>query len=165
MSKKSKIGVTSFMNDPQGRNCKTVEGLLADYMDILAGQFNFTWETHGSLDDNWGTRPISGPANKSGVWGGVFGSVVTGDYDTSLSTWLWTRERSEFLDLIQIFSSSMVLVLTPQSPEIDLGLLVRPFRNDVWAVIGILFILILVCVLVPYARITYFEDTQGYQVR
>ena len=88
-------------------------------------------------------------------------SLVT----TSLSTWLWTRERSEFLDLIQIFSSSMVLVLTPQSPEIDLGLLVRPFRNDVWAVIGILFILILVCVLVPYARITYFEDTQGYQVR
>jgi len=31
--------------DVEGKNCQTVEGLLADYMNILANMFNFTWET------------------------------------------------------------------------------------------------------------------------
>ncbi len=43
----------------------------------------------------------------------------------SLSTWSWIRERSEFLDFIQIVSSSMALVLTPQPPVIDMGLFIR----------------------------------------
>ena len=68
--------------DAQGKNCQTVEGLLADYMNILANMFNFTWETYSSVDGKWGTRPLSGPANKSGTWGGVFGGVVNAEYDT-----------------------------------------------------------------------------------
>jgi hypothetical protein len=73
--------------DSAGRNCKSVEGLLADYMGILSQKFNFTWETFFEVDKKWGTRPLSGPANKSGTWGGVFGGVVNEDYDMSLSTW------------------------------------------------------------------------------
>ncbi len=96
-------------------------------MNILAGKYNFTWESHQSLDGKWGTRPISGPANKSGIWGGVFGSVVNGNYDISLSMWSWIKERFEILDFVELVSSSYVLVLTPQSPEIDLG----NIKNDV----------------------------------
>ena len=150
--------------DEQGRNCKTVSGFLADYMNILAGKYNFTWESHLSLDGNWGTRPASEPANKSGTWKGVFGSVVNGNYDTSMSMWSWIKERSEILDFVELVSSSNVLVLTPQLPEIDVGLFIRPFRNDAWSVIGLLTIAIIGSVLFPYARIRNFESTQGYQV-
>jgi hypothetical protein len=32
--------------DWEGKRCQTVNGLLADYMNILASKFNFTWETY-----------------------------------------------------------------------------------------------------------------------
>ena len=73
--------------DSGGRNCRSVDGLLAELMRILSVKFNFTWETFSAVDGKWGTRPLSGPANKSGTWGGVFGGVVNEDYDFSLSTW------------------------------------------------------------------------------
>ena len=60
------------------------------------------------MDGNWGTRPISGPANKSGIWGGVFGTVINGEFDTSLSTWSWMSERTEYLEFIPMISSRLI---------------------------------------------------------
>ena len=64
-------------------NCQS-EGYLAETMDILGGMMNFTWESHREKDNNWGTKPISGPANSSGIWGGVEGNVFNGTYQISI---------------------------------------------------------------------------------
>ena len=48
----------------------------------------------------WGVRQISGPYNKSGVWGGSFGSIVNGKYHLSLSQWVWIYERYGLLDFV-----------------------------------------------------------------
>jgi hypothetical protein len=76
----------------------------------------------------------------------------------------WISERSEFLDFVPIVSSTLVLVLTPQAPEIDFGLFIRPFRDEAWLIVGLIFILILASLLIPYALISYFEETQGYRI-
>ena len=67
----------------QYKNCKS-GGYLADVMDILGSMLNFTWEAHAEQNANWGTKPISGPYNSSGVWGGVLGEVLKGNYQISL---------------------------------------------------------------------------------
>ena len=65
------------------RNCQS-EGYLTDVMNILGEMMNFTWESHGEIDGNWGTTSISGPSNSSGVWGGVVGHVFNGSYPLSI---------------------------------------------------------------------------------
>ncbi len=78
--------------DEAGKNCDQ-RGFLADFMDGLCKILNCTWDSHAPPDGNWGVRPISGPFNKSGVWGGAMGGVVNGEYMTSLSQWVWNVER------------------------------------------------------------------------
>ena len=60
------------------------EGYLADVMNVLGEKMNFTWESHGEVEQNWGTIAISGPSNSSGVWGGVVGDVFNGKYQLSI---------------------------------------------------------------------------------
>ena len=66
-----------------GRDCKS-EGYLTDVMNILGNMMNFTWESHGEVNGNWGTTVISGPSNSSGIWGGVVGNVFNGTYQLSI---------------------------------------------------------------------------------
>ena len=73
----------------QHKNCQS-EGYLAETMDILSGMLNFTWESHREKDSFWGTKPISGPANSSGVWGGVIGQVFNGTYQLSIRYQIFT---------------------------------------------------------------------------
>ena len=68
---------------PDKRNCRS-EGYLTDVMNILGTMMNFTWESHGEIDGNWGTTAMSGPSNSSGVWGGVVGNVFNGTYQLSI---------------------------------------------------------------------------------
>ena len=63
--------------------CKS-EGYLADVMNVLGEKMNFTWESHGEMENNWGTTAISGPSNSSGIWGGVVGGVFNGNYQMSI---------------------------------------------------------------------------------
>jgi hypothetical protein len=146
-----------------GKNCKK-SGFLADFMDGLGKILNFTWDSHAPLDGIWGVRPISGPFNKSGIWGGAMGGVINGDYALSLSQWVWNIERYGLVDFVSTNSDSVVLALTPQLPELDNGLFIRPFTNDAWAGVAVISLLILVLVTVPYAFISYYEYTDGYMI-
>ena len=67
----------------EGRDCES-EGYLTDVMNILGNMMNFTWESHGEINGNWGTTVISGPSNSSGIWGGVVGNVFNGTYQLSI---------------------------------------------------------------------------------
>jgi hypothetical protein len=87
------------------------------------------------LTGNWGVFPISGPYNQSGEWGGIMGDVVNGKYDLCLSAWLWMAERHEILTFVPVYSKKQILVWTPKNPEIDFGLLTRPFTDDSWVAI------------------------------
>ena len=149
--------------DENGRNCIN-SGFLADMMDSLGLVFNFTWESHAPPDGSWGVTPIDGPANRSGTWGGAMGSVVNGEYHISLSQWVWLIGRYELLDFVSTTPSFVCLALTPSPPEIDFGLFIRPFRNDAWYGIGIITVISIIFVMVPYGFLSYYEYTDGYMI-
>ena len=156
-----------FMMDgcnENGRNCNNT-GFLADYMDALGGVLNFTWDSHQPNDGRgWGVTPIEGPFNKSGIWGGAMGSVINEEYHMSLSQWIWNSDRYELLDFISTTNSYDCLALTPSPPEVDFGLFIRPFRDDAWHGIGVVLAISFVIVMVPYAFLSYYENTDGYMI-
>ena len=80
---------------------------------------NFTWETQKELNGDWGVAPISGPFNKSGIWGGVMGGIVNGDYMISLCQWVWLSDRYGLVDFISTTADSHLLALTPRAPEVE----------------------------------------------
>ena len=146
-----------------GQNCE-LGGFLADYMDAMGKIMNFTWTSYAPPDGSWGVRPISGPFNKSGVWGGAMGSVVNGEYHISLSQWVWNVERYRLLDFVSTSTNRVCLALTPQAPEIDPGLFTRPFTDDAWYGIGFITGVIFLVLMIPYAFIDYYEETDGYNI-
>lgn len=111
-----------------GQECE-ISGFLSDYMDALGRILNFTWTSHRPVDGSWGVRPISGPYNKSGIWSGAMGEVVNGNFHISLSQWIWNIDRYGLLDFVSTSVNYQVLALTPQPPEVDTGLFIRPFRQ------------------------------------
>ena len=146
-----------------GQVCKS-SGFYADYMDALGVMFNFTWESYKQPDDKWGPTPTDGIYNRSGTWGGVFGSIIHGDYHVSLSQWIWNYDRYGLIDYVATTTDSTAVVLTPSAPEIDIGLFIRPFKNDAWIGAIIVIAITLIGIMVPYAYLSYYEYTDGYKI-
>jgi hypothetical protein len=117
--------------DQNGRKCRS-NGYLKQYTDVLAKQFNFTYESHKDVNDDWGELPKSGPYNRSGEWAGVFGDVIKAKYDLNLADWIWSLKTYGLLSFVSINSITRVLIWTPKTKEIDFGLFVRPFTGDSW---------------------------------
>ena len=112
-------------------NCKGVDntncsgvGFLADVMNILGARFNFTWSCDREPEDNWGnTKPIAGPRNANGSWGGVIGYVANGTYPLSISAWRLFYWRKDLLDFVGIGSASKhVVAFIPSGSTYDPGL-------------------------------------------
>ena len=79
-----------------------------------------------------GEFPLSvGHLTKGGVWGGVMGSIVNGDYMVSLSAWDWNYKRYGLMDFFSISSDSYLLALTPKPPKVDNGLFIRWKSNQI----------------------------------
>ena len=68
-------------------------------MDATSKALNFTWECHKEVNNNWGVSPIiETDGNKT--WGGLFGSIVNGDYMFSPCTWQWNIVRYGLVDFV-----------------------------------------------------------------
>jgi len=147
--------------DEMGKNCD-LKGFLSDYMDAICKVINCTWTSHAPPDGSWGVRPISGPFNRSGVWGGAMGTVVNNEYHVSLSQWVWTYNRYGLLDFVSTSTNAVVLALTPQPPAVDPGLFIRPFRDEAWYGIGVMFLIILFVIIAPFTCFPWYEHTDGF---
>ena len=100
----------------------------------------------------------------SGEWGGVMGSVVKGDYPTALSSWYYIYERHVILDFVTTTADYQLLALTPQAPEVDTGLFIRPFTPDSWTAIGVMSAIILGVLIASYFSISDYEQTSAYMI-
>ena len=79
------------------------EGYLVDFMDMAKAVFNFTYISCKEPNDDWGLAPKASAAaegpllNRGANWSGVVGNVIDGNFDLSLGTWHWLRDRAELL--------------------------------------------------------------------
>ena len=143
-------------------NCIGFLGLLSELQDVACKVLNCTWEIIEPQDEyGWGVKPISGPYNQSGIWGGVMGGIINGDYMLSLSTWIWLIERNDLVDFVPNGYDKILLALTPQRPKIDFGLFVRPFTNQAWHGIAATFAIILACIILPYMTLKGLHYSRG----
>ena len=150
--------------DQDHRNCKCYEGILPVITNAAAKILNFTWDTQLEPDGDWGILAKSGPNNKSGTFSGVLGGIINDEYPLSLSHWIMTSTRLEMMDYVISAPERAVLMLTPQNPEVDLGLFIRPFQNEAWlASLGIL-VVVVVMVLVPFWWNSSYDSTESFMV-
>ena len=140
------------------------EGYLIDLSKMAENLFNFTLVSLRDPDNDWGVTPKSGPYNRSGTWGGVMGGVINGEFDMSLSAWVWVFNRVDLVSFTTVVRSRSQLVLTPQPPKVDVLLYVRPFTNDSWGAIGVVVLVMIVGLIVPYVVVRNVESTVGHQV-
>ena len=82
--------------------CKTT-GYMAELMRHMQIMYNFKWQATKDPSGSWGVVPLSGPANVSGTWGGIIGSLVDQTAQISVSTWSATLNRRTMLDFAQIY--------------------------------------------------------------
>ena len=152
-------------NHPNGpnKNCKTA-GYLDDTMKLFSKSLNFTWESHNEPENNWGTVPISGPANVSGEWGGVVGYLVRREYQIAISSWVMNEGRLDMFDFVPIIRDRMVLIAKPQRDPIDPGLFIRPFQRDAWYMIGITVTIIIGCMVIPTLLAPEFSRTTSFKM-
>ena len=150
---------------PKGptKNCETA-GYLDDTMKLFSKSLNFTWESYNEPENNWGTVPISGPANVSGEWGGVVGYLVRREYQIAISSWIMNEGRLDMFDFVPIIRDRMVLIAKPQRDPIDPGLFIRPFQRDAWYMIGITGTIIIGCLVIPTLLAPKFTRTTSFKM-
>ena len=68
------------------------------------------------------------------------------------------------LDFVLTYTDRLLLALTPQPPEFDIQLFLRPFTGDSWQGIAIILVCSLLCILIPGYILPYFESTASYQI-
>ena len=62
-------------------------GVIPDAMTVMGKMSNFTMAYHAYSIARIGTAPIEFPANVSGKWGGLFGTVFNEEYQLSITFW------------------------------------------------------------------------------
>ena len=143
--------------------CK-MTGMVADLLNIVGRKMNFTWESHENPENKVGSSPVSGPANASGAWEGTLGDIFYGDYQMSADAWNEKLERSDMFDFVSFVSDRTILTLIPQAASLDLWLFTRPFRNEVWGVIGLITVVIIIIFVAPYYISKRLTTTSGHRM-
>ena len=132
------VWISDCENDNEG--C-IVRGFNVDMVDLIAEQLNCTYESTKEPNDKWGNEMVDAADSMNANWSGVMGGVITGQYDMSLTAWLYQEKRSKFLSFSHVDNRGLVLVATPNVPNIDFGLFLRPFTTSAWrGIVGVLLV-------------------------
>ena len=90
---------------------------------------------------------------------------MTGKYQMSINSWLWTADRNEILDFVcPNLMISIVLCHSLKASELDYGLAIRPFTPKVWKNIGITVIVGLALLCLPYFFIRDWDNMSANSI-
>ncbi len=91
--------------------------------------------------------------------------VVNGKYPLSLSSWIFAPQRQPILDHVHLFDDSLLLVLLPQLPKVDINLFTRPFTRESWSYITAMIFLLSITAILPYVLFpSHIEHAAGHQL-
>ena len=87
------------------------------------------------------------------------GDVVRGKYQIGICPFVWNTERDEILEFaLPNHMTKLVLSYHSTTPELDYGLVIRPFTNNAWTCIGIILIMGLAFLFLPYFFIRSWDN-------
>ncbi len=146
-------------------NC-TSTGYSPDYMDWMGRMLNFSWScVKDNHKEDWGMEPINGIRNLShGEWTGAMGNIVNGNFMVGVSSWIWNIRRSGLLDFVVNIPGQSAMAVSPKPAKFDLGLYLRPFRNDAWHGCIVTLLIMLSGIWCPRAFFSYYESTTAQKL-
>ena len=112
--------------DEDGLNCAKNYGFMMDIMDNLAIRFNFTFLSQKNVDNKWYELGTDG--RYTGVWG----DILSNNFDMSLSPWSWILSRDVLFDFVPFTKYKYILAFSPKQLKIDFSLFTRAFQGDTW---------------------------------
>ena len=121
-----------------GLECAKNYGYMIDIMEKLEIKYNFSCISQKNVDNDWGMTPKSGPYSINGTWGGVWGDILSKEYDMSLATYTWTSARNKMFSFVPLTVDRFILVMKPQHSEVDFGLFTRAFVRDTWTCVALM---------------------------
>ena len=80
----------------------------------------------------------------------------------SISSWFWIADRFDLVEFYETGFNQMMLVIEPKMPEVDMGLFIRPFTQEECKGILITFVVVTVCILIPYTFLKHYSSTDSY---
>ena len=125
-------------------NC-SVTGYQKDIFDRLEQMLNFTTVYIREPNNDWGlsrTNSTTGETYLTGVLGGIESKA----YPMSISNWWFYLERIHYAEILVTGQDMEVLTLSKQQPSTDLGLFIRPFRDEAWIGVGVVTAIIIVLI-------------------
>ena len=141
-------------------NCKndynewcSVKGFNVDMVDLIAEQLNFTYASTMEPNNDWGFEKVDAATDPTVEMNftGVMGGVIRGQYDLSLSTWIYLEKRSRVLSFSTNYREEKVLVLIPKVPNIDFGIFTRPLTTSAWGgIVGVILLTLLTSSFINY---------------
>ncbi len=91
--------------------------------------------------------------------------MIKGDFALSLSSWYYQLDRNPLMDFSIFTWDNMVLILTPQPPQVDLELFTRPFTKDAWLSLAVMVAVLLTAMALPYTLFpSYLESTTAFRI-
>ena len=73
-------------------------------------------------------------------------------------------ERHDMFDMVPILHDSTILIVRPTPLDMDLGLLIRPYRKDAWVFVAVVVVAIFGLLLIPFLFVSeYSKYTRSNQ--
>ena len=66
-------------------------------------------------------------------------------------------ERHDMFDMVPILHDSTILIVRPTPLDMDLGLLIRPYRKDAWVFVAVVVVAIFGLLLIPFLFISEYS--------
>ena len=74
-----------------------------------------------------------------------------------LIKYLIRLERHDMFDMVPILHDSTILIVRPTPLDMDLGLLIRPYRKDAWVFVAVVVVAIFGLLLIPFLFISEYS--------
>ena len=118
----------------------------------MSKEYNFTVHSFRESNGDWGDYPKTGKwTDKNATFSGVFGGVINGDYDISITDWLQTQERMLWVDYsTPIFQNYFLSLTNAIEQPIQYSTFVRPFTSISWLCLMIVGFIICLSTLLAY---------------
>ena len=87
-----------------------VTGVIPDAMTVMGKISNYTMAYHAYSIARIGTAPLEFPANASGKWGGLFGTVFNEEYQLSITFWNNRQPNNQIICFYSFFDENNFII-------------------------------------------------------
>ncbi|XP_071540827.1 glutamate receptor U1-like [Panulirus ornatus] len=121
-------------------------GPIANVLELIAQDCNFSYVFEKPLDGSWGTK------TESGSWSGMVGMVHRKEVDIGLGPFGISATRAEVVDYVwAIISDSLRIMASRGIPEVDPWSFLVPLRPLVWGIVLVALMVVLAILLLMAA--------------